>query len=273
MLSVFSTLTKVNFNHSYFADGVLNALAVNVSDAASRQMNNNGLFLKPFKGGFYLLYDENFGGTTRTRESVLSEKLTLQLTLTLKDSLFFNYTADVPEQLSKSIYYFSNQTVSQTGLLHAGDFVSAKDIVAVTDVDQQFFVKPFAILELALTPDLQSDCFIRFQSRSTYWRYILMSGHLQQLNSAAIIDGDGGSAFGESLNVTLPGNKQVKAFVSGSQMQLSQQPVKTFQLAENYQEGSLKYKVVIRALPQPDISAISNIPNHNSINISDIFIY
>ncbi|OCX53142.1 hypothetical protein BEL04_02165 [Mucilaginibacter sp. PPCGB 2223] len=273
MLSVFNTLTKVNFNHSYFADGIFNALSVQISDATTREMNNNGLFLKAFRGGFHLLYDENYGASGRTRESVLNEGLTLQFVLVLKDNLFFNYTADVPEQLSTSVYYLGNRANTAGAVLHAGDFVSAKDIVAVADLKQYFFVKPFAILELVLAPDLQSECFIRFQSRATYWRYILMSGHLQQLNSPAIIDGEGGSEFGEPLSVTLPGNKEVKAFVSGSQMQLSQYPAKTFQLAENYQEGSLKYKVIIRALPQPDISAISKIPNHNSTNISDIFIY
>jgi len=273
MLSVFNTLTKVNFNHSYFADGVFNALAVNVSDAVARDMNNNGLFLKPFRGGFYLLYDENFGGMGRTKESVLNEKLAFQFTLILRDNLFFNYTDDVPEQLSTSVYYLGNQQNTAGEALHHGDFVSLKDVVAVTDLKQQFFVKPFAILELQLAPDLPAECFIRFQSRSTYWRYILMSSHLQQLSSPAIIDGDSVNAFGESSNITLPGNKEVKAFVSGGLMQLSQYPARTFQLAENYQEGSLKHKVVIRALPQPDIAAISKIPNHNSTNISDIFIY
>ncbi|WP_448699252.1 hypothetical protein ACFGVR_19985 [Mucilaginibacter sp. AW1-3] len=273
MLSVFNTLTKVNFNHSYFADGVFNALAVNVSDDTFRQMNNYGLFVKPFKGGFHILYDENFGGLARTREGVLAENLILQFTLILKDNLFFNYTADVPEQPAKSVYYFSNKQKPEGGLLHAGDFVSIADVLAVADLKQQFFVKPFAIIELQITPDLQTECAIKFQSRSTFWRYILMSNHLQQLNSPAIIDSDSSSAFGEPLTVSLPGNKEAKAFVSGNQMQLSQYPAKTFQLAENYQEGSSKYKVVIRALPQPDISTISKISNHNTTNFSDIFIY
>lgn len=273
MLSVFNTLTKVNFNHSYFADGVFNALAVNVSDDTARQMNNYGLFLKPFKGGFHLLYDENFGGVARTRQGMLSEGLTLQFTLVLKDNLFFNYTADVPAQPGKQVYYFSNKQKIAGGLLHTGDFVSTEDIMAVADMQQQFFVKPFAILELQLTPDIESECFIKFQSRSTFWRYILMSNHLQQLNSPAIIDSENSSAFGQALSVNLPGNKEAKAFISGNQIRLSQYPAKTFQLAENYQEGSSKYKVIIRALPQPDINAISKLPNNNSINFSDIFIY
>jgi hypothetical protein len=271
MLSAFNILVKVNCSHSYFYDGVFNGFAIKVTDGANKIFNNHDLIMKPFNGGFYILYDQNFAGTTRTREDVLKEKLTLDFTLVLTDPLFYNYTADAPAQIDQSIYLFNN-SLNPSGSLHSGDFVSEDDVQPLSFFNEQFFVKPFAKLILALNSSLQNEYTIKFNARSTYWRYILMSNYLQELNSPAIIDTDSTNAFGAPLKVDLPGNQQVNAFTSDKALQLSQRPVKAFQLAENYEPSSTKYRVVIRSLPYPDISAISRLPNSTS-NFSDIFIY
>lgn len=272
MLSVFDILVKVNCSHSYFFNGIFNGFTVKPADATSRALQNHDLLMKPFNGGFYILYNQNFAGTTRTRQDVLNEKLTLDFTLVLNDTLFYNYTADAPAQIDQSIYFFNN-TLNTNGLLHANEFVSESDVQPVSYFKEQFFVKPFAKLTLAISSDLQNEYTIKFKARSTYWRYILMGNYLQELNSPAIIDADSTNAFGVPAKIDLPGNRQVNAFTSGQALQLSQRPAKAFQLAENYENGSSKYKVVIRSLPYPDISAISRLPNNSSSNFSDIFIY
>jgi hypothetical protein len=271
MLSAFDILVKVNCSHSYFYDGIFNGFTIKVGDSTNKVLNNHDLIMKPFNGGFYILYDQNFAGTTRTREDVLSEKLTLDFTLILTDPLFYNYTADAPAQIDQSIYFFNN-SLNLPGSLHADDFVSENDVQPLSYFTEQFFVKPFAKLILALNSGLQNEYTIKFNAKSTYWRYILMSNYLQELNNPAIIDTDSTNAFGVPAKVNLPGNLQVNAFTSGNALQLSQRPAKAFQLAENYETGSSKYKVVIRSLPYPDISAISRLPNSSS-NFSDIFIY
>ena len=271
MQSAFDILTKVNFSHSYFYDGVFNGFVVKATDSTGRILQNHDLVMKPFNGGFHILYDQNFAGTVRKREDLLNENLELDFTLTLTDSLFYNYTADAPAQIDQSIYFFNN-TLNPVGSIQSGDFVSEADVQPLTFFAEKFFVKPFAKLVLALNSRLQSEYTIKFNAKSTYWRYILMSNYLQELNNPAIIDTDSANAFGEPLKVSLPGNLQVNAFVSGSALQLSQRPAKAFQLAENYEAGSLKYKVVIRSLPYPDIKAVSRLPNSTS-NYSDIFIY
>ncbi|MHB8208142.1 hypothetical protein [Mucilaginibacter sp.] len=271
MLSIFDILVKVNCSHSYFYDGVFNGFSIKVTDSTNKALKNHDLIMKPFNGGFYILYDQSFGGTTRTRENVLKEKLTLDFTLILTDSLFYNYTADAPAQIDQSIYFFNN-SLNLAGSLHADDFVSENDVQPITYFTEQFFVKPFAKIILALNSELQNEYTIKFNARSTYWRYILMSNYLQELNSPAIIDTDSANTFGVPSKVNLPGNIQVNAFTSGNALQLSQRPTKAFQLAENYETSSSKYRVVIRSLPYPDISVISRLPNSAS-NFSDIFIY
>jgi len=272
MLSVFDILVKVNFSHSYFSDGVFNGFTVNLTDATSKVLLNHDLMMKPFNNGFYILYNQNFAGTARTRQDILNQQLTLDFTLVLNDPLFYNYTADVPVQIDRSIYFFNN-TLNTNGSLHADEFVSENDIQPLSYFNEQFFVKPFAKVILGVNSSLQNEYTIKFKARSTYWRYILMSNYLQELNSPAIIDADSANAFGVPAKINLPGNRQVNAFTSGQALQLSQRPAKAFQLAENYESGSSKYRVVIRSLPYPDISAISRLPNNSSSNFSDIFIY
>jgi hypothetical protein len=271
MQSAFSILTKVNFSHSYFYNGIFNGFSIKATDRTNKILQNYDLIMKPFNGGFYILFDQNFAGSTRTRENLLGEKLTLDFTLVLTDSLFYNYTESNPTQIDQYIYLFTN-SLNFAGSLHAAQFVAENDIQPLSFFTEQFFVKPFAKLILALNSELQNEYTINFNAKSTYWRYILMSNYLQELNNPAIIDTDSTNAFGAPSKVDLPGNQQVNAFTSGKALQLCQRPVKAFQLAENYESGSSKYKVVIRSLPYPDIKAISRLPNSTS-NFSDIFIY
>lgn len=271
MLSAFNILTKINFSHSYFYNGIFNGFSLKVSNATNKALTDHSLIVKPFNGGFYILYDQNFAGTTRKKEDILNEKLTLDFTLGLTDKLFYNYTADAQAQIDQSIYFFNN-SLNPVGSLHSNDFVCESDVRPASFFTEQFFVKPFAKLILALNSGLQNEYAIKFNARSTYWRYILMSNNLQELNNPAIIGTDSTDFFGTPTKVNLPGNKQVSAFTSGNVLQLSQRPAKTFQLAENYETSSSKYRVVIRSLPCPDINTISGLSNSTS-NFSDIFIY
>jgi hypothetical protein len=280
MRYAFDILTEVHFKHSYFSDAVFNGLGISVSNNTLNSINNLGLMFKPFKGGFYILFDQNFANKPRTREEVLNENLTLEFTLTLKDSDFYTYTANLPEQINDSIYYFRNSLkttpdTADTNMLHSEEFVSNKDVYKLWYFKERFFNKPFAKLDLTLHPVFETLYYINFKARATYWRYILMSDYLQNLNNPAIIGSDNVNVFGAPLEINLPNNTTVCGFISEDELDLSQQPGKTFQLVENYVNGSSKYKVIKRALPLPDVRHISRIPlkDFNLVNYSDILIH
>jgi len=284
MKYAFDILTQVQFNHSYFSDNVFNGLDVQVTDQTKRVLNNLGLLYKPYNGGFYILYDKNFCSSPRTREEVLKDNLLFEFTLTLKDPVFYNYTANLPAQIDKSIYHFHNSLNVTPGVpnpLHKAQFVTAQDVVALSDSRKHFFVKPFAKLDLVTHPELQLNYYIGFEARETYWRYILMSEHLQQLNSPAIIDDTDSNLFGNRLEIDLPDAKKVFGFISGSKLTLSQRSSTRLRLVENYTTASTKHKDIISFLPLPDVQYISRIPinsadasiDTNPINYSDIFIY
>lgn len=280
MRYAFDILTEVHFKHSYFADAVFNGLGINVSNNTLNSINNLGLMFKPFNGGFYILFDKNFANKPRTREQVLNETLTLEFTLTLKDRDFYTYTANLPEQINDAIYYFRNSLTATpdatgTGRLHSEEFVSNEDVYKLWYFKERFFNKPFAKLDVTLHPGLETTCYINFKARATYWRYILMSDYLQNLNNPAIIASDNTNVFGSLLEIDLPNNTTVCCFISEDKLDLSQQPGKIFQLVENYVNGSSKYKIIKRALPLPDVRHISRIPlkDINPVNYSDILIH
>ena len=276
-MTVYDTLVKVNFGHNYFRDGVFTGFEVNVSDDTLKLINNLGLIMKPFRSGFNILFDQLFAGKTRTREDLLNENLLFEFTLTLKDPLFYNYTQNLPGEASQSIYYFRNTSNTPPGLLHTENVVSEKDIFKLWYFKERFFVKPFAKLDLAISAGLNIEYEIRFDARSTQLRYILVSNYLQDLKNPAIIESDNAANFCEPTDITLPDNSVVSSFTVQSPFTLTQFPGKgkILQLVENYEKESAKYKVVIRALPFPDIGAVSRLPKpkiSTSNHISDIFI-
>jgi hypothetical protein len=278
MKYAFDILMQVQFNHSYFSDGVFNGLGVTVDSETQKAFNNLSLLYKPFRGGFYILYDKNFAGAERSREDVLKEKVIFEFTLELRDPLFYNYTANLPQQIDKSIYYFRNSLNTAPGVgnvLHAGQFVSEKDVVNLSDSRHHFFKKPFGKLSIMLHPGLETNYSVNFNVRQTYWRYIFMSEYLQKLNSPAIIDDKETNVFGERFEIDLPDAKKVYGFVSANKLNLGQKQDAMYRLVENYEPGTAKHKDVIKALPYPDVRYISRIPikDTNPINYSDIFIH
>jgi hypothetical protein len=277
MKTAYETLVKINFGHSYFSDGIFSGFQVNVADATLKLIYNRGFIMKTFKGGLCILFDQLFAGKTTTREELLAENLSFEFTLTLKDPLFYNYTENLPVDISQSIYYFRNALDTPPGLLHSGEVVSEKDIFKLWYFKERFFVKPFAKLDLTMAPGSNEEYDIRFRARSTQLRYILVSNYLQGLKNPAVINSDNAGTFCEPTDITLPDKRVVSSFALSDPFILNQLPGKgiTFQLVENYEKESAKYKVVIRALPFPDITAVSLLPKPNintSIHISDIFI-
>lgn len=280
----FETLTSVVFSHDYFQGSKYNGIGVQVSNEMQRRFINMGLIFKPTADGFTILFDSNLANRPRNREEVLSKPLVCEFTLTLKDPEFFNYTAGIPKDAARSLYYFANFsddnrrkfTDGSLHIAHAADFVSEDDVYPVSSFAEKFFVKPFGKLDLKISPELQARYRIRFAARSTYWRYILASEHLTDLNNPAVIGADAAQSFSGPYKLTLPGSKEALAFVSPEPITWTRKPGYTFQLVENYETGSDKYRVV-QALPAPASNMISHLPATSDMetgkDYSEIFIY
>jgi hypothetical protein len=275
----FENLVSVNFYHSYFSGETFSGFAVEPSSETARTLLNHGMLFKPFNGGFRILYDKAFAGSTRTREQVLNEDVTCSFTLKLNDSAFYNYTAPFGGDISRSMFHFHNLTKpggKRKELLHNDEQVSSADLFPLSHFGKEYFVKPFAKLDLQLNETLEAAYSIRFKAKETYWRYILVSEHLNELNNPAILDSASAEAFDGPEKLPLSG-KETLAFRSKAPISFSQDNRKVFQLVDNYDAGTGRYKVVMRALPVADPNHVTLIDTgaatKEHINYSEIFIH
>jgi hypothetical protein len=74
----------------------------------------------------------------------------------------------------------------------------------------------------------------------------------------------------------LPNKSEAIVFESEKPIGIFQKTKKVFQLVENFDKATLKGKIVLRALPVPDIKVISSLNKEESkkdIEFSEIMIY
>ena len=101
-----------------------------------------------------------------------------------------------------------------------------------------------------------------------------MGEHLQSLNSPAIIDNNGKEPFDGPEYLKFSGTQGL-AFRSKKAISFSETSVQNFQLVENFDIETGRYKVIMRALPKANPELITLIKEENTIannNYSEIFI-
>lgn len=268
----FGTLFTVVFEHGYFTGSRLECMAVSPDQQSAASIQRNGLLFKPLKNGFTVLYETSMAGKVRTREAVLQQTVELRFSIALNDPYFFNYTDLDHKDMTGSLCYFNN-TSHAAGTLHAGEWVSDKEVVTVKSVNDGSFVKPFGLIDVRISEGLSEQYTIRFRERSTYWRYLVISQHLKDLNSPAVLGNSGSFKGPESM--LLPDKRSALAFVSANPIGMKESGNDTFQLVENYDPVAGKYKVVLKTLPVPDVRAISALQPRDaaeSRSYSEIFI-
>jgi len=277
MKYAYEVLVNISFSHTYFSNKVFAGLVFTPSSSTQLLFLNYGLLFKPNYGGFTIAYDANFNGEKRSREEVVSSIVDCRFTATLNDFNFYNYTAIAEKDISKKVFHFYNAVDDNEVLnksLHSEEFVSEYDLKNIADFDETFFVKPFAILDLKIAPELLENYSLNFKAKETIWRYILMGEHLQSLNSPAIIDNNGKEPFDGPEHLKFSGTQGL-AFRSKKAISFSETSVQNFQLVENFDIETGRYKVVMRALPKANPALITLIKDENTIannNYSEIFI-
>jgi hypothetical protein len=279
--SSFEKLVTIVFEHDYFSQQGLTALDVTVLPDSRQSMLNYGLVFKRLGNGFSILYDTVFAGRQRAKDSLLQENIRLSFSLALNDAHFYNYTGLSLADIAQSIFYFRNDRPlpadnQHRQALHAGEWVSEKDLRAVTQFKKQPFIKPFGWLDLELHQPLPAIYYVRFPVKQTFWQYIVVSDHLQGLDKLAVMDAQAKEVFKGPETITLPDNRRALSFISPAPIPLSQADNKIFQLVENYDPDTGKGKVVQAALPWPDMQVISSATSKRTGRdpfFSEIFIY
>lgn len=277
MKYAYEVLIDVSFIHTYFSNNVFDRLAFMPSSSTQLLFLNHGLLFKAYPGGFRIVFDTNFNDKKRSREELIADRIDCRFNVSMIDNNFYNYTSIHTTDIGKKVFHFYNVEKNSKLLkasIYTGDFVSEADLEFITEFKETYFVKPFAILDLRLSPGLPEHYFLNFKAKETIWRYVLLSEDLQSLNNPAIIDQTGNEPFDGPELLTFSGITAL-SFKSKQPISFSERSVQNFQLVENYDPGTGKYKVVKRVLPRANPEMITLIKNDNKLenkNYSEIFI-
>ena len=186
----YKTLLTVNFRHNYFSNLTFNGFEVAPLSGTNAYLLKRQLLLKKNTGGFNLVMNNDMTDIETKKKFLFSEQYTLQFSLTLTDQYLYNYTANLPENLPGSVFSLKNfsENINNPALnnkLHLNEYVSADDCVPV-NVFKGLLKKPFAIISLRLFENMPDGYTISFEAKETYWKYILVSDYLRDLESPAI---------------------------------------------------------------------------------------
>lgn len=277
MASSFNILTGITITHSYFPNEIPAGFSFVPTDATKHLLLRLGLVFRSTANIASIYYDAQFAGMPRTRDEVLVNEETFVFNLANTDSSFLNYTGNIEAgNISKSLFLFRNLSLDgsiREGLTSA-EFVSPDDIIPVDQMEEAFFNKPFGQLRIKLHKDLSTSLQIKFQAKSTYWRYILTSEHLKTLVNPAVVHKETRQAFIGPEDFVLPDQRAAIVFRSATPVQMTALPNKSFQLLENYEPASGRGRVIIGMMPNPSNSAISHLPDGGTekLNYSEIFL-
>lgn len=295
MESRYELLTRITYKHAYFFDRKFDKIITAPDPATQTALDRHGLLFRAAADGFYLLFDTRHGGAVRERDSVLGEKVDLLFPLTLKDPDFYHYTDLERGDITRSFFYLSNvspegkqrpaavpaempadqeaaKEQTEPGLLHDQDIITEDDRIYFGKLPRHFSGKPFGWLFLVLAPQLKLSYEARWPVRSVYWNYIVVSQHLRELNKPAIIDPATKQVFSGPKPILLPDSRSALSFVSEKPISFAAGEKKLFQLVENFEADSGKYKVVLSALPRANPHVLSDGCGMGA-NYSEIFIY
>jgi hypothetical protein len=216
------------------------------------------LLFKQTEDGFTLLFNSLIYGRKREKQEVVESGAVLHFYLVNTDSYFMQYTDQLDRfQPGKSLLHFTNQFADH--LLHPEPFASDALITGEQLLPEQLFfsTRPFAVVSLHLAALTLPAYTIQFAARATYWRYILAATYLQQLEKPLVIGKQDKIPFQGPQYITLPDNTKAICFVSNDKIPFSETPGREWQLVEQYDAATGKYKVVKKALPAPDLQHLS----------------
>jgi len=276
MKARFNNLFSVSFQHDYFAAAVFEGLTAKPDAETTDLLLKNGFIFKPFRNGFSILYDTFFAGTQRQLQDVLNDPVTLCFPLTLADQHFYNYTVDFGADISAFNFLFTNSPgincpTEKGENLHRDKYVSSKELAMAGNYNAALFGR----IIITVDNNLKQDYYISFQQRSTYLRYFLVSNYFLELDQPAIIDGSNQQKFSDAATVTLSNGRNAILFISENEIRFNHKSRSGFNLVENYERETGRYKVVKSGLPLPDVRAVSKALDGNEYAgkfYSDIFL-
>lgn len=252
-------LFSVAFRHNYYQDNSCRFLKTVLAEETNSLMKRYGLIIKLHESGFRIYYESWFAGRERTYEEIKQFPLILKILLINTDIYFYNYTNGFTDHaVSDTVLCFRNN--GDDGRLHTDVFAGSSSAASeVVELLPGNFRRPFGVIYFNLQEVQPIDYYIQFDAKKVYWRYVVATQHLRDLENPAIINKADQSVFDGPVSCELPDQRNALLFTSGSPLKVSEQSDRNFQLVESYNINSGRQKVVIQMLPNPNVKHISAI--------------
>jgi hypothetical protein len=252
----YTVLFNVLWQHDFYAGAMPSLFTVKPDNETIHLMKRHQLVYKTYANNLSVLYDQSLTQSENAREALLQHPLQLTFLLYCNDPYLLNYTDGLERlQVGKQLLHFYN---NNDDLLHKATSVSQFDIVPVNlFLPALLGPVPMAIMQIRLKPGLPKDMHVRFKSLATIWRYVVVTNHLKQLAAPAVINRESKEPFIGPEKLVLPDNSQAVCFRSAKPIQLAYRSTQSFQLVDNYDITTRKYKVVLQSLPVPDVKKLS----------------
>lgn len=255
MLQRFRTFFSVRLEHSYFANNQFNQfLIIPEKDTADKMQQLEILYRVRNNEIYFLISEDSYDNAIRGGEGYLN------FYLYLKDSHFYTYTAGNWENIHLSYLFFSNSQNftdgdSNNNKLHMNEFANETDLKTWESNNRQGR-KPFAVISIYLSQQLQPLYRIAFNAATVFWAYILVSKHLIELEEPYVETKKNDTSFERAKSIRLPGNEE--AILIKSLQTIPLQENYDFKFTLCYRDNNIP-KTILPVLPYPDINKVSNV--------------
>ena len=154
---------------------------------------------------------------------------------------------------------------------------------------QNLAKNPLALIEIELSDEIKKEIIakiqaeevppvykykIRFEARSTYWKYFIASKYLNGLDQVEIQSPDTDISFTGPEEVTLVNGDKAFSFLSEKVLPLQEFPQHVFQLKKGNGPGESGGRMLLDRLPVPSVQSIIPESRSNGSKIfSEIFVY
>ncbi|MBV5313467.1 MAG: hypothetical protein JZU47_09235 [Prolixibacteraceae bacterium] len=130
MKQTYSHILTFWFKHRYFSDELFKSVDISLAESSQKTINDLGIIIKPFPGGFNLL------AANPELLNSLDDSSPLQLYIYCQDPLYINYTELPSYSLRDTILYFNNLSAgsnpNESFTLHQSKFLSKDDVIQLS---------------------------------------------------------------------------------------------------------------------------------------------
>lgn len=254
--SSFYKVFSLTVLHNYYTGDICKDITYAVSEESGGIINKYGFKVIITAVGFELYVD--------SKES-LSNLLNYITTVTGETSFKFNATT-----LNPLFYQFTELPINQIGIIHfntkhIGKVSEKNKLILIPDFRNtisasflfQFTVRFEDIIKLN-EEGKEADYEIKFEARTTQWKYYVVNNTGQYLGKLSIQD-TSGIQFSGPEYVLLPNEQEAQLFsLIGDLLPFSEKPIYTFDLISNsMKNGVERTKIIFKGLPNSNPKEIA----------------